>query len=436
MRFSINTLGCKVNLCESDEIWGLLSDRGFHRIDFRDGEPDLCIVNTCTVTSESDRKVRQLVRKIRRVQSGAVLAVIGCYVKNNHDFLIQAGADIILENDCKQDMQGLVDEIIKKVKRQVGPGPLTCPVSAIRNGHSRPIIKVQDGCEQDCAYCIIPAVRGRYRSREAAVILEKVKGLVDEGFEEVVLTGIHIGKYGIGAGANGKLASLLEKIFSETGIKRVRISSLEINEVSSRLLQVMEKYRQRTAPHLHIPLQSGSDAVLENMGRPYDVRYFESKIQEILDRLPGTAITTDVMVGFPGETEKDFQDTCKTVKKIGFSKLHVFKYSPRPGTRAFYFDGAVHEDIKNKRSAFLRELGGKIRQGFIEDNAGRCLKVAVEQADNGGTVLSGTSGNYIKVYFESGSDFRDIRGRLIDIKAEKRFRNGLWGKEGCKIPAI
>ncbi|MCD4669285.1 MAG: tRNA (N(6)-L-threonylcarbamoyladenosine(37)-C(2))-methylthiotransferase MtaB, partial [Actinomycetia bacterium] len=344
MRFSINTLGCKVNLCESDEISNRLIMLGFQRVDYRNGDPHICIINTCTVTAESDRKARQLTRRMRNTNKEAKIIVTGCFVKQNRKFLEDNKVDLMLDNDKKKDIQGLMESIIKKT----GKEPIInkyretdrfkrSETSCIRYAqkHSRPLIKIQDGCEQNCTYCIIPKVRGEYRSTESVKVIKKVKELEKNGFEEAVLTGIHIGKYGVDLENNYGLDRLVGDILSNTGIKRLRISSIEINEIDDRLLSVISKNRERIAPHFHIPLQSGSDTVLRKMARPYTAEYFTKKVSIIRKVSPDITITTDVMVGFPGESDEDFSSTFKMVEKIGFSKLHVFKYSPRSGTMAF-----------------------------------------------------------------------------------------------------
>jgi threonylcarbamoyladenosine tRNA methylthiotransferase MtaB len=295
--------------------------------------------------------------------------------------------------------------------------------------HSRPIVKIQDGCEQNCTYCIIPRVRGEYYSTPESTILKTIERLSREGYGEVVLTGIHIGKYGADMEDTTGLSDLLEKILSETVIDRIRISSIEINEIDDYLIDVLRKYWGRIAPHLHIPLQSGSNKILEKMGRPYNDNFFRKVVKKIRSRLPDIALTTDIMVGFPGETGEDFKKTLALVKEIGFSKLHVFKYSPRPETRAYDFEDQISSQEKNRRSKILRECGDQMREQFLDKNTGLVLDVAVEKEDGGRKMASGTSGNYIKVYFKKRPGMEDLRGRIIKIKTVKRFLQGLVGKE-------
>lgn len=444
-RFSINTLGCKVNLCESDDISKELAGLGFEMVGFT-GDPDYCIINTCTVTAESDRKARQLIRRIKNKNSRAKIIVTGCFTGNNREFLEGLGIDHIIDNNRK-------DHIPKLLLGLVGGGDskglsCSCAPEADRSGktsdhreqltgisHSRPLIKIQDGCEQNCTYCIVPRVRGRYRSTDLLGIISKICRIEEIGYEEIVLTGIHIGKYGAdtggirpgedGAGAN-ELSQLITEIMGMTKIKRIRISSLEINEVTTGLLETIKNNSIRIAPHLHIPLQSGSNRILEAMGRPYDRDYFIQKIKAVREILPGIAITTDIMVGFPGESNGDFMDTVSLVKELYFSKLHVFKYSPRPGTIASKFKEQVDSSQKAKRSEKLRKLGDSLRDEFLNNNLEKKLLVICESQEKEKGTASGTSGEYIKVYFRTERDFRKIHGKLVQVTPAKRYRDGLW----------
>jgi threonylcarbamoyladenosine tRNA methylthiotransferase MtaB len=430
MRFSINTLGCKVNLCESDAIAGLLMQNGLQMVDYRSGNPHICIINTCTVTAESDRKVRQLIRKIRNANSRAKLMVTGCYVRDHRDFLIKSGVDLIIGNEEKKDISLAAAKILETAGYTGNTAGDRAGYGGRRkNPHSRPIVKIQDGCEQNCAYCIIPRVRGGYRSTPADRIVESIDILSGQGYAEAVLTGIHAGKYGADTADGTGLAGLLEKIFSETEIERIRISSLEINDIGERLLSVMEKYRERIAPHLHIPLQSGSDAMLESMGRPYDSGYFRRSAEKIYKILPGFTITTDIITGFPGETTGDLGSTLELVRALRFSKLHVFRYSPRPGTRAWLLGDSVPPQEKSRRSRILRSTGEELRQDFLDANTGLVLDVAAEAKQGADGMVSGTSGNYIKVYFKPQAGLENIRGRIINIRTQKKYRQGLMGEE-------
>jgi threonylcarbamoyladenosine tRNA methylthiotransferase MtaB len=429
MRFSINTLGCKVNLCESDSISRILLGKGLQQVDYRSGRPHISIINTCTVTAETDRKVRQMIRKIKKANSQAKLVITGCYVTDHADFLKEISADLIIGNEEKKDIPGITDSILDLVKEYRENKERKIIYRGKDDLHSRPIVKIQDGCEQFCAYCIIPRVRGNYYSTPETTILKSIEQLSSEGYGEVVLTGIHIGKYGADREDSKGLPGLLDKIFACTGIDRIRISSIEINEINDELLDVMQKYRERMAPHLHIPLQSGSNKVLKKMERPYSARFFRKVIKKIRSKLPRITLTTDIMVGFPGERAEDLEKTLGLVREIGFSKLHVFKYSPRPGTRAYDFEDRIPSQEKTRRSSILRECGDQMRQQFLDNNTGLILDVAVEKENSGNKIASGTSGNYIRVYFKKRSGRENLKGRIIRVRTEKKYLQGLLGKE-------
>ena len=447
IRFSINTLGCKVNLCESDDISKELAGLGFETVSFT-GDPDYCIINTCTVTAESDKKARQLIRRIKNKNSRAKIIVTGCFTGNNREFLDGLGIDHIIDNDRKDHIPKLLLELVggedlKGLPRNCAPetdcsGKISDREQLTGISRSRPIIKIQDGCEQNCTYCIVPRVRGRYRSTDFLGIISKIGYIEWLGYEEVVLTGIHIGKYGadtggIRPGEDGagvyELSQLITEILGRTKIKRIRISSLEINEVTTGLLDVIKNNSIRIASHLHIPLQSGSSRILEAMGRPYDRDYFIQKIKEVRETLPGIAITTDIMVGFPGESNGDFLETVSLVEELYFSKLHVFKYSPRPGTIASNLKEQVDSRQKTKRSEKLRKLGDSLRIDFLNNNLEKKLWVVCENQDNESGIFSGTSSEYIKVYFKSEKDFRKIHGKLIQVISSKKYLGGVWAGE-------
>ena len=446
-KFSINTLGCKVNLCESDDIARELAGTGFEMVNFSD-DPDLCIINTCTVTAESDRKARQLIRRIKNRNSRAKIIVTGCFTGNNSEFLKDSGIDHIINNDRKDSIPKLLAELagskdLKDTSRSNSRDDdcnrgIVDREQLIEFSHSRPLIKIQDGCEQNCTYCIIPSVRGKYISTDLPNIISKVCYIENMGYEEVVLTGIHIGKYGVdikgrglrvdGAGMSG-LNQLITEILNGTKIKRIRISSLEINEVTTGLLEVIKNNSMRIAPHLHIPLQSGSNRILGEMKRPYYRDYCIEKIKAVRKILPGIAITTDIMVGFPGESNDDFMETFSLARELYFSKLHVFKYSPRPGTIASKLKEQVDSRQKSIRSAKLRKLGDSLRDDFINNNVGDKLLVVCESQDRESGIFSGTSGEYIKVYFRSKMDYKEIHGKLIQLKSSKKYLDGLWAEE-------
>jgi threonylcarbamoyladenosine tRNA methylthiotransferase MtaB len=436
IKFSIDTLGCKVNQSESDFIAWELQKKGFELVS-RDRNPHFCIVNTCTVTSQSDRKVRQLVRRIKSENKGSKLIITGCFVVLNKDFLKGCGIDFAVKNKDKDVIPDLIETEVLGWKAGrgkssfAGSGPLS-PVMM----HSRPVVKVQDGCEQNCTYCIIPKVRGGYRSISHKVVLEIIKELEEAGFEEAVLTGINIGKYGVDigrkrSGSEGKVPGfkgLIEEIIKDTGIRRIRISSIEVDDIDDGLLDVLKRNEPRIAHHLHIPLQSGSDRILELMGRPYDSSYYLEKVKKIRKLFPDIALTADVMVGFPGEDNYDFDRTVDLVRKAAFSKVHVFKFSGRKYTPAYGMPHQVDEKVKSGRSRALREIGDRMRDSYIERNSGRELEVVCEKMGDDG-IIKGTSGNYIRVYFKMDEKkFSKAKGKIVKVRADSVFKNGLGGK--------
>ncbi len=426
MKFSIDTLGCKINQSESDLITRELLTRGLKLVSWKE-RPDACIINTCTVTSQSDRKARQLIRRVKSRNENSKIIVTGCFVKYNRKFLKENNIDLILSNKSKHKIPDLITKADMK-KEALG--------NFYSGDHSRPLVKIQNGCEQNCSYCIVPYVRGKYRSVPYGKILSRIKNLQEIGFDEIVLTGIHIGKYGEDYGndrsENGNkahnLEDVLEGLIRDTDIRRIRISSIEVNEVSDRFLDILKNNKEHFARHIHIPLQTGSDRILKLMGRPYDSEDYFKKARTISKVLQDIALTTDVMVGFPGENEKDFILTLNMVKKIAFSKIHVFKFSKREHTPAYRMVGQVSEETKSLRSNILRDLGDRLRNDYIKNNIGKSLYVVSEEINSSGNIIKGTSGNYIKVYFSKDKrDFPMVKGKLLKVKADSRYKDGLWG---------
>ncbi|MBE3090361.1 MAG: tRNA (N(6)-L-threonylcarbamoyladenosine(37)-C(2))-methylthiotransferase MtaB [Actinobacteria bacterium] len=440
LKFSIYTLGCKTNQSESDCIASDLISGGFQLVSLKE-KPDFSIINTCTVTSASDSKARQLIRRIKQSNPGGKIIVTGCFVVFNEKFLAENKIDFIIRNEDKYNIPELVYKIFNinftgKVHAfsETAPGPGPSPALPYQNIHSRALVKIQDGCEQSCSYCIVPSVRGRYKSIQPDLIIDTIKNLVNKGFEEIVITGIHIGKYGIDFGQNCSLASLLKTILGSTTIKRIRLSSIEINEINQELLEIVKKSNGRIARHFHIPLQSGSNRILKLMNRHYTREYFLDAIKSIEKKLDGIAITTDIIVGFPGESEADFIKTLEAAKNVSFSKMHVFKYSARTNTPAALMEGQISEIVKSNRSHVARKFGEELRNTYIRSNLNNELEVLCEEIDSESGLYSGTSSNYIKVYFKIKPDqlqnrvFETVRGKLLKIKVKELYRGGLTGE--------
>ncbi len=380
-RFRVITLGCKVNQYESQYV-----REGLLRLGFEEAESneiaDLYIVNTCTVTADADEKSRKLIRHLARQNPKAEIVVMGCYATRAADQIAHLSGVQRIIRDKSQ---------LPEFLRSLGLADPPRGVSGFARRH-RAYVKIQDGCRSFCSYCIIPYVRPHLRSRPVGEILEEVSRLVDAGYREIVLTGIHLGHYGLdlpqdmlcplSAGCNGPranpLAYLVNQLIQIRSGYRIRLSSLEAVEVTPLLLELIAAYPDRICPHFHLPMQSGSSRILERMGRRWAAeRYLETcaAIQSLLDR---PALTTDVMVGFPGETDADFEATVAAIEKIRFAKLHVFRFSPREGTKAATLPDQIPGNVKRHRAEVLLRLGEKLRQEYISSLRGMRLQLLVE----------------------------------------------------------
>ena len=394
MKFSIITMGCKVNAYESNYMSESLENNGFLFCDDYKNS-DVVIINTCTVTNTADKKSLKEVRRIRRENPNAILVVCGCSVQNNPDKYQDLGIDIILGNNQKSKVVNLIKEYIDSHNNY-------CYISKDRNipfedmlitnfNQVRAYIKIQDGCNNFCSYCIIPFVRGNIRSKAFETINEEVTLLAKKGFKEIVLTGIHTGSYN----DNGKdLCDVIDMISKIDGIKRVRLSSVEITELNDKFMTLL-KNNKVLCNHLHIPLQAGSDEILKSMHRKYDLNYFENKIKEIRSIRPDISITTDVIVGFPGETEELFNKSYDFCKKINFAKIHVFPYSDRVGTLASKMDNHIDEHEKRLRAGKLIELSEELEKKYYDKFKGQKLDILVEEVKD--NISYGHTSNYLYV---------------------------------------
>ncbi len=369
------TLGCKVNQYETQYVQEMLEGAGY--VAAAEGEPaDLCVVNTCTVTAEGDAKGRQLVRRLHRENPAAALVVMGCYATRDPETVRRLPGVASVITDKERLAEGL---------RPYGVAAAPAGISRF-DGHQRAFVKVQDGCLLNCSYCIIPAVRPVLRSRPPEVIEEEVGRLVAAGYREVVLTGIHLGHYGIDLSRGRPKAAwirlwhLLERLAALPGDFRIRLSSLEAAEARDDLVRVLRDCPQ-ICPHLHLCLQSGSDRVLARMKRRYRSEGFLERCRRIRAALDRPALTTDVIVGFPGETDADFEATCRVVREAGFAKVHCFTYSPREGTPAAAWNEAVPPTVVRTRRQRLQELGDELADAYARSLLGRRLDVLVETAD-------------------------------------------------------
>jgi threonylcarbamoyladenosine tRNA methylthiotransferase MtaB len=383
------TLGCKVNQYETEYVRQGLARAGYHEA--APGEiPELCVVNTCTVTAEAEARGRKLIRLLARRHPQAEIVVMGCAAARAPD---QAAA-----------LPGVVEVLADKgqlpawlARRGLDPVPtVLCQFSCRRRAY----VKVQDGCRARCAYCIVPQVRPTLRSRPVDEVLVEIGQLVNAGHREIVLTGIHLGHYGVDLDGPDRmrLLDLVARLVELPGDFRIRLSSVEAGEVGPRLLGLMRDHAQRMCPHLHLPLQSGSDAVLARMRRGYTVEQFVRRVEQVRQQLDRPSLTTDVIVGFPGETDADFEATCRTVKEVGFSKVHVFRYSRREGTAAAQMSGQVRDGLKDRRAAELEQVAGVARRKYLESLLGQPMPVLVESPVAGypGWML-GTADRYVPV---------------------------------------
>lgn len=395
----ILTLGCKVNTYESEYMIHLLKEAGY-QIKMFDDICDVYIINTCTVTNTSDIKSRKMIRKAIRKNPNACVVAMGCFIEANKDFHLP-GLDIILGNRDKSKIIELLDEWFLKqeeIRRLYSTLPREFEDMYINEfpGRTRAFVKIQDGCENFCSYCIIPFVRGKCRSKNPDEVIDEITDLVNHGYQEVVLTGIHTGNYGIDLDTN--FSELLKRIVAVSGLLRLRISSIEITELTKDVLNVIRDF-SIIVDHMHIPLQAGSNHVLSLMNRKYDLDYYFNKIKEIREVRPGMAITTDVIVGFPGESEEDFLETIDTCKKVGFTKIHVFPYSERKGTKAMELPDHIEPSVKKERARRLLAVSRELECAYYTSFIGREVTVLIEEVKDGKSY--GHTDNYLHVEISS-----------------------------------
>lgn len=405
-RVAFATLGCKVNQSETEAMKELFRERGYEVVKFRE-LADVFVINTCTVTGTADRKSRQLVRRAARKVPEAIVAVVGCWPQVATDKVQELSeADVIVGTAKRSQVVDLVEEAMRTQKRVQKVVPVRHETQFEEmpldySTRTRAFLKIEDGCNQFCSYCIIPYARGPVRSRPLEQVVMAAEQLVAEGYKEVVLTGIHLGLYGSDFSPIIDLTAVLKLLEDIPGLERIRLSSLEPTEITSELLEKMAS-SSKICSHLHIPLQSGSTKVLQRMRRPYTAEEYLKLVTKVRRFMPDIGLTTDIIVGFPGETEDDFECTMQVAKSAAFSRLHVFPYSPRPGTPAASFPNQLSGKVKNNRSRRLISLGHQLALNFHQRHLGQTLDVLVEEEREEG-LLVGYSDNYIRVRF-SGKD--------------------------------
>lgn len=415
MKIALDTLGCKLNQAETELLSRRFREEG-HTVVTSKNNADIYILNTCTVTHTADAKSRQLLRKIHRQNPNAILVATGCYVQRSPETFDRIeGVRLIAGNADKLNLPA----ILKKngLLQKSGSKTPQQPFEDIHESRTRSFIRIQDGCSNFCSYCIVPFVRGAEKSLPVDNILKQIKDRVSGGTKEVVLTGTEIGSYN----SNGvKLRELLARILTEADVQRLRLSSLQPDEITPDLLDLWND--RRLCPHFHISLQSGSDAVLERMNRRYDTTIFRKTVSLIRSRLPDVAITTDIITGFPGETVEEHQASLDMCREMGFARIHVFPYSRRPGTAAAMIPVQVPDGVKTQRNRNLGILARYCAESYRQGSTGRTMDVLWETQSGG--IWSGYTGNYIRVYARNKSNLTNIINR---VTLGDLYRDGMWG---------
>lgn len=409
---AITTLGCKTNQFESAIMVEQFRDAGYSVVAFT--EPaDIYVINSCTVTARTDAETRRLIRRARRLNQDARIVATGCYAQVSPEELDRMPeVDVVLGNKEKLDnllLTGASDNLITDVADEKTISPLKLTSFA---EHTRAFLQVQNGCNSFCSYCIVPFARGRSRSVPPNEVLEGISRLIANGFREVVLTGIHLGAYGLELTSPVSLEALIRRILVETGLQRLRIGSIDPNEFNDSLLSLCA-----TAPaichHFHIPLQSGSDSVLRRMGRPYDSAFYRQLLFKIMDAMPNAFIGCDVIAGFPGESDHEFQETRSLIEAMPLADLHVFPYSKRPKTRAASMPGHLPPNVINQRAGWLRTIASRKKEEFLNQTIGREIMVLGQQYDEINGIVRGVSREYILAEFP---------GTLADLNIEQSLR--------------
>ena len=435
---ALHNLGCKVNAYETEAMQEMLEKAGYEIVPFREGA-DVYIINTCTVTNIADRKSRQMLHRARKMNPDAVVVAAGCYVqaqntRENTDPCI----DIVLGNNHKKDLIKVLEEYEAKKAAQKESADAAEKSDVQKNiqdieeigqtkeyeklhltkpgEHTRAYIKVQDGCNQFCTYCIIPYVRGRVRSRTVEDVLDEVRTLAGNGYQEVVLTGIHLSSYGIDFDGNRHLLSLIQAVHQIEGIRRIRLGSLEPGIITDEFARALSDL-PKMCPHFHLSLQSGCDDTLKRMNRRYTSEEYYEKCCILRRYFDNPALTTDVIVGFPGETEEEFQKSRDFVDKVNFYETHIFKYSRREGTRAAAMENQVSEQEKARRSAVLIELGEKKRKAYEQSFLGKEVEVLVEEEAviEGRPMQTGHTKEYIRIAFEGD---KGLKNTIVKVRVD------------------
>ena len=412
------TLGCKVNLYDTEAMAELFTEKGYEVVDFEE-YADVYLINTCTVTNLGDKKSRQMIRRAKRINPNSVVVATGCYAQVASEEVAKIeGINIVIgtknRSEIVETVENYVDEngVVNNVSDIMGEKEFEpLQISRLTN-RTRAYIKIQEGCNRYCTYCIIPYARGPIRSRKPEEVIEEVKKLAENGFKEVVLTGIHVASYGLDLG-NITLADIIEKVHSVNGIERIRFSSMEPLAIDDDFVARMAKL-PKVCDHYHLSLQSGCNRTLKRMNRKYNAEQYAEACERLRNAFPNVAITTDIIVGFPEETEEDFKESLAFAKKMKLDKIHTFPYSPKKGTPAAKMKNQISGDVKSQRSKEMIALSDKMNIDFLNNNIGKTVPVLFEDMENG--FWQGHTTNYIKVLVKSDEN---LNNKIVDVKLDK-----------------
>lgn len=424
---ALHNLGCKVNAYETEAMQELLEQAGYEIVPFKEGA-DIYIINTCTVTNMADRKSRQMLHRARKMNPDAIIVAAGCYVQTkDEEEKLDECIDIVIGNNRKKDIVEILEEYEGKkqtVQKDVIDINHTKEYEELHLNktaeHTRAYLKVQDGCNQFCTYCIIPYARGRVRSRRKEDVVEEVKNLVKNGYQEVVLTGIHLSSYGVDFEETEDLLSLILAVHEVEGLKRIRLGSLEPRIITEKFVQTISGL-EKMCPHFHLSLQSGCNATLKRMNRKYTAEEYYEKCELLRKYFEHPALTTDVIVGFPGETEEEFQQSMSFVDKVNFYETHIFKYSKREGTKAAVMPDQVPEQVKTVRSNQLLALNEKKQKEFEQYYLGKSVEVLMEEEieKDGKYFQTGHTKEYIRIAVESEENWQN---KLVNVKIDDHLQ--------------
>ena len=429
MKVAFTTLGCKVNQFETEVMEGLFKEKKYEIVNFQE-VADVYVINTCSVTHLGEKKSRQLIRRAIKNNNKAIVAVVGCYSQVAADEIAKIeGVSLIVGTKERKNIVTLVETVLKEhqplqVVEDVMDYHEFEDIPLLNNpDRTRAFLKIQDGCSNFCTYCIIPYTRGPLKSRKLDSILSEAEKLLESGFKEIVLTGIHLGAYGKDLADEIALVDVVKALLDNEKLTRLRLGSLESIELDQEIIEIMNQ-DQRLCRQLHLPLQSGSDKILKKMNRNYTTGEFKALVDNIYAKVPGIAITTDVIVGFPGEKSTDFNEAVEFIKNMNFSKIHIFPYSKRKNTPAANYAEQVSEDEKKKRSVYLKEISDMANAKYRNKMLNTTVEILVENITP--DYAEGLASNYVKVYCENNNFQKD---NFYKLKIIKLYKDGVWAEK-------